>query len=209
MPADWLFTGLDTLGSAEAPPAERVSEASLALIRAPGSGTEAPWLMQWNTKWQAMHWIGGHKERDDPSDLACVLREVHEELFGDPAPSQLERMRTAINGKAEYDPSTCPWADPFIASVRRSDSPPHDFPEYVDFSTGFRKWTRYRLKVYQVTLTARGQRELFRGDAFCSSPPQSELESPNEWVWAADVARGWTPLGRPISPSARRLLRGL
>lgn len=205
-PIGWLFTGLAALGPPEAAPAERVSEASLALIRAPKSDSQARWLMQWNARWQAMHWIGGHKEAGDPNDLACIMREIHEELFGGLSPGQLEKMHAGIADNAEYDPSASSWSDPFIASARRSAAPPHEFPEYVALSTGFKKWTRYRFKVYEVTLTPEGQVALFRNGAFCASPSELKPEGPSEWVSADDVARGWTSLGRPISPTAQRLL---
>ncbi|MBL8826954.1 MAG: NUDIX hydrolase [Planctomycetaceae bacterium] len=42
------------------------------------------YLANWNEKWHAWSWVGGHK-RDDESFRECVVREVHEELGLDPA----------------------------------------------------------------------------------------------------------------------------
>jgi 8-oxo-dGTP pyrophosphatase MutT (NUDIX family) len=56
----------------------RRSQAAVALIRRP-QGDNALWLAQWNPKWQAFHFVGGHK-RPSETFRECVVREVAEEL---------------------------------------------------------------------------------------------------------------------------------
>ncbi len=57
----------------------RTSVAALALFRRTGPCGAIEYLSQWNDKWQAFHFIGGHKEPDE-SFRACCVREVAEEL---------------------------------------------------------------------------------------------------------------------------------
>ena len=56
----------------------RQSIASLAVIRQSG-GAQTLWLAQWNDKWQAYNFVGGHKHEDE-SFRECVVREVAEDL---------------------------------------------------------------------------------------------------------------------------------
>lgn len=56
----------------------RESQAAVALIRV---RHEADWkyLCQWSDSWQALHFVGGHREGDETFH-ACAVREVLEEL---------------------------------------------------------------------------------------------------------------------------------
>jgi 8-oxo-dGTP pyrophosphatase MutT (NUDIX family) len=56
----------------------RHSEGSLALIRR-ADGGRPQMLAQWNARWQALNFVGGHR-RPDESFRDCLLREVAEEL---------------------------------------------------------------------------------------------------------------------------------
>jgi ADP-ribose pyrophosphatase YjhB (NUDIX family) len=56
----------------------RQSEAAVAVIRRKEEG-ETLWLAQWNPKWGAFHFVGGHK-RPSESFRECVIREIGEEL---------------------------------------------------------------------------------------------------------------------------------
>lgn len=56
----------------------RVSAASIALIRREADG-QTQWLAQWNERWQAFSFVGGHKHEDE-SFRECVVREIAEEL---------------------------------------------------------------------------------------------------------------------------------
>jgi hypothetical protein len=56
----------------------RRSLAAVALIRRSHQG-QTEFLSQWNPKWQALHFISGHK-RPDESFRECLIREMGEEL---------------------------------------------------------------------------------------------------------------------------------
>jgi 8-oxo-dGTP pyrophosphatase MutT (NUDIX family) len=56
----------------------RKSEAALAVIRRPRDGGSR-WLALWNAKWDAFHFVGGHR-RPGESFRECLVREVAEEL---------------------------------------------------------------------------------------------------------------------------------
>jgi 8-oxo-dGTP pyrophosphatase MutT (NUDIX family) len=56
----------------------RRSEASLAVIRGRRDGQPRR-LALWNEKWAAFHLVGGHR-RPDETYLACMTREIFEEL---------------------------------------------------------------------------------------------------------------------------------
>ncbi len=56
----------------------RRSEAAVAVIRRVQDG-QTFWLAQWNPKWQAYHFVGGHR-RPEESFRECLTREVGEEL---------------------------------------------------------------------------------------------------------------------------------
>jgi hypothetical protein len=204
--ADWLFVGLAALGPAEDRPVERESRACLALIRDPAAQDPARWLMQWNKNWKVMHLIGGHREDKDPNDLACMIRELHEELFDELQPDQLETMRDVLGNCDAYEGPVGGWSDPYLAAVRPSRDPPHAFPEFVAWSGGYGQWTRYHLRLYEVQLTERGRAALFPAAPFAPCQPDQKPEGSNEWVSRDDVGRGWTLLGRPISPTAHYVL---
>jgi ADP-ribose pyrophosphatase YjhB (NUDIX family) len=56
----------------------RRSTAAIALIRSDSNGQNL-WLAQWNARWNAYHFVGGHK-RATETFRDCLLREVAEEL---------------------------------------------------------------------------------------------------------------------------------
>ena len=56
----------------------RRSEAAVALIRRESDG-QTLWLAQWNRKWQAYHFVAGHR-RPDETFRECLVRELGEEL---------------------------------------------------------------------------------------------------------------------------------
>jgi len=56
----------------------RRSTAAIALIRRDQHG-QTLWLAQWNARWNAYHFVGGHK-RAAETFRDCLLREVAEEL---------------------------------------------------------------------------------------------------------------------------------
>jgi 8-oxo-dGTP pyrophosphatase MutT (NUDIX family) len=56
----------------------RKSEASLAVIRCPRE-TGSRWMALWNVKWDAFHFVGGHR-RPGESFRDCLVREIFEEL---------------------------------------------------------------------------------------------------------------------------------
>jgi 8-oxo-dGTP pyrophosphatase MutT (NUDIX family) len=57
----------------------RQSEAAVALIRQQADGGQCRWLARWNSKWQAFHFVAGHR-RSEESFRACLVREIAEEL---------------------------------------------------------------------------------------------------------------------------------
>ena len=96
---DWKWVTADKLGSTEeyskttaalknqllasVPPETRteplpVSEGGIALITKEVNG-ETQYLAQWNEKWKAFFFVGGHREEGE-SFRECVVREVCEEL---------------------------------------------------------------------------------------------------------------------------------
>jgi len=58
--------------------ATRQSEAAVALIRRVRDD-QTHWLAQWNPKWQAYHFVSGHR-RHDETFRECLVREIAEEL---------------------------------------------------------------------------------------------------------------------------------
>jgi 8-oxo-dGTP pyrophosphatase MutT (NUDIX family) len=56
----------------------RQSEAAVALICRDRDG-QTLWLAQWNPKWAAYHFVGGHR-RPLESFRECLVREIDEEL---------------------------------------------------------------------------------------------------------------------------------
>lgn len=57
----------------------RTSIAAFALFRRTTPGGRTEYLTQWNERWNAFHFVGGHKH-DDESFRECCTREVNEEL---------------------------------------------------------------------------------------------------------------------------------
>ena len=204
-PNSWLFADLDKVGPPEPRPAERISSACIALIRDPASNGDARWLMQWNSKWEEMNFVAGHCEERDPTELAYMMRELHEELFQDLSQTELAEMYAALGEAKEYTKgSSTKWNDEFIESVAKSENSPDDFTEYVEFSRSAGVWSQYRLKVYSVRLTSAGQSHLFRANPLLPGVPGGRPEGPNEWVSRRDIEAGWTKMGRPISRTAFR-----
>ena len=56
----------------------RRSTAVIALVSRRARG-ETLWLAGWNARWQAYHFVGGHKEQDE-TFRECIVREITEEL---------------------------------------------------------------------------------------------------------------------------------
>jgi 8-oxo-dGTP pyrophosphatase MutT (NUDIX family) len=56
----------------------RRSEGALALVRRERPG-RTEYLVQWNEKWQAYNFVGGHR-RAEETFIACLERELGEEL---------------------------------------------------------------------------------------------------------------------------------
>jgi len=61
----------------------RRSEGGLAIVQRCAKG-ETQWLAQWNEKWQAYFFVGGHRA-DRETFRECVIREITEELDLSPA----------------------------------------------------------------------------------------------------------------------------
>ena len=204
--ADWLFFGLNELGLPEGPMPSRTSKASVALIAKTDPIDGQMWLLQWNRKWKLMNCVSGHREEKDANDLVCMMRELHEELFDALSTDGLARMGQALASAEEYTASASPWPDPYIKCVNKSLNPPHEFPPFVELSASTRQWSRYEFRIYSVELTDAGWNRLFRPDALRAYAPNDKPEGPNEWASCNDIERGWTHMGRPISPTVRRLL---
>ena len=60
------------------PQSMRQSIAAFAVIRRDERG-QTLWLAQWNPKWGAYHFVGGHK-RPEETFRECLVREIGEEL---------------------------------------------------------------------------------------------------------------------------------
>jgi 8-oxo-dGTP pyrophosphatase MutT (NUDIX family) len=56
----------------------RESEAAVAIIRS-GEACQPAWLARWNDRWQAYHFVAGHR-RSDETFRQCLIRELGEEL---------------------------------------------------------------------------------------------------------------------------------
>jgi hypothetical protein len=204
--AAWLFAGLDKLGKPLPHRKARTSKATIALITRQSAAGCTEWLLQWNRKWKAMHLISGHIEDQDPNELACVIREVHEELFEALEDGALYTMYDAVRGSDEYHGARSRrWRDQYIKAVTKNASSPGAFTSYVEFSTSAQVWTEYEFTIYQVALTAAGEKRLFHHNPFLVAG-QGKPEGPNEWVGREEIQRGWTKMGRPISDTVKRIL---
>jgi hypothetical protein len=220
---EWLFVGLPEKPAEERTPT-RESVSSYALIRRGNVLTkdqeevpsdvseqrEDEWLLQWNAKWKKMNLISGHQDPDDPNELTCVMREIHEELFKSLETEKLKQMRSALGGESNYDRSSdhAAWNDPWIASAYRMEDSPI---EYVEFSGSAKEWTQYRMTVFEVSLAPSADNpepiRLFKDDPFYSAKTRTSPKSVNEWVSAEDIEKGFTRLGRPISETVNRIFK--
>jgi hypothetical protein len=203
--AEWLFAGLDKLGRPLPHTPARTSKAAIALITREAAPGDTEWLLQWNRKWEVMHLISGHIEDQDPNYLACVIREIHEELFGALDDEELYKMYDAVRSVDEYHRSQSPWKDRYIEMVTTNTAPPGGSTSYVEFSQSAQLWTKYEFAIYQIRLTPEGEARLFHPDPFYIAG-QAEPEGPNEWVGKTEIQRGWTKMGRPISDTIKRIL---
>jgi len=202
-PSGWLFEGLENMMPDEKKYA-RESVASFALISRT-EGNETLWLLQWNSNWEVMNLISGHKEKTDANDLTCIIREIHEELFQNLSPERLEELQKTLGSdNAVYERYTSPWKDDCIRSVKMKGDKPLD---YIDFSDSKKLWTKYVLHVYEVTLRTDVAIPVFAPDPFYSPDPKScpSPKNPNEWVSLEDVRKGWTKMGRPISRTVKKI----
>ena len=67
----------------------RCSEGGVALIERNVNG-QREWLVQWNDRWKAFFFVGGHREGTE-SFRDCVAREIHEELNIPPSDSHVAK----------------------------------------------------------------------------------------------------------------------
>ncbi len=207
-PYDWLFEGLSNVK--ETPPMPtRESVASYSLIKSPDCPEDKPmYLLQWNTKWEKMNLISGHQDPDDPNELTCIIREMHEELFKSLETEKLTAMRNALQAKKDYkrQRDTADWNDPWIESVNRHQ---RNTIEYVAFSGSAKEWTAYKMTVFNVVLQPSDDNQqplkLFTDDPFFSPTTRTSPKSANEWVSSEDIKKGFTRIGRPISPTVKRI----
>jgi hypothetical protein len=185
--------------AANADPAPlRQSRASCALIRDAGGRL----LLQWNEKWGVMNLVSGHLEPEDQgSYLACMVRELHEELWPGRFPEIGKAMPEVLRLGAGMAPGDevegREWGDPFVARIAFCRE-----LGFQAFSESARQRTEYRFSVYAVELSPEGREALTAGSG--SGP-----KAINEWVSVEDVRRGRTPLGRPISGTVATVLEGL
>lgn len=203
----WLFLKPPSKWKADDYPVPtRVSRASYALIMKmkPKNAENQRWLLQWNEKWQVMNLIAGHREVGDPNELTCLIREIHEELFSNLSISKLTEMQQALKNEDEFLASNSTWDDEMIESIENRDD-----LEYVAYSGSARTWSQYELAVYEVHL--KDKVRIFMDDAFYTPGLRSAPKAVNEWVSIRDIGRGYTPIGRPISPTVIQVfkLRGL
>ncbi len=178
---------------------QRFSRASVALITRTRNG-QTEWLLQWNNKWQTMNLIAGHREPTDVNDMACLVREIHEELF-EPLPGdELAYMQAAL--KSDNDTYVCvnsDWLDAGIETITRTGSGPF---ECDDFSESAKCMTHYVFHVYAVKL--RSNVSFLQQGSFIVLAAQVPV--PNEWGCAGDIRRSVTALNRRISPNVQRML---
>jgi hypothetical protein len=176
---------------------QRISRAAVALITRIRNG-QTEWLLQWNEKWQVMNLIAGHKETTDANDLTCLIREIHEELFAELAPDALTQMQNALRSDNDtYRRTTATWQDAYIETVTRKGDGPY---EYDEFSASAKCLTHYVFHIYAVTL--REHAPVLQDAA--TEPAAADL---NAWVTPADIARGQTAAGRPISQTVMKTLK--
>ena len=200
---DWLFEGLDAIGEEPRDPKpSRVSTASYALITREIKGKDK-WLLQWNEKWQVMNLISGHHEPDDPNELCCLIREIHEELASALPDEELRKMRDALRNdrRKNYMPKDYKkWKDPLIVSIKKIRP-----MNYIAYSGSKNQWTKYELTVFDVKLNEK--QKLFHDDPFYSPTMRTSPKRVNEWASREDIRRGYTIIGRPISPTVERILK--
>jgi len=188
----------------------RRSVASYALIQPCNCPPDQPmWLVQWNAKWKKMNLISGHHEADDPNELGCILREVHEELFTPLDTADLEKMRNALRDKEDYDRNRDKnqWHDPWIRFAGQK----YGKIRYTEFSESAGQWTAYEMTVFSVQLEP-AQDNLLPMEQFIENPFLQNRNSPNanpqnEWIAPEDICKGFTKTGRAVSPTVKRILK--
>ncbi len=179
---------------------ERTSVASYALIsrdkRDNSGGSTREWLLQWNSKWKAMNLIAGHQEEMDSNELACIIREVHEELFDDLSEDERAKMNRAVSGdNRKYKRKISHWEDPYIEEVTLITGDPI---EYVAFSKSKNCLTKYRFHVYDVKLRKD------KKTALCNKGQGKKTL--NEWANRQEIANGRTAVGTAISDTVRKIM---
>lgn len=211
-PSGWLYICLDKL-TATSRPTKRDSRASFAIITrtTPDGKPREPkeWLLQWNPKWQVMNLIGGHKIDQDVNDVACVIREIHEEVFVELSEQELGNMNNAVASDNEhYTRVGSTWQDPFIESIHgRSVQGKASNPyKYVEYSKSAKCVTLYTLYIYDVAFRTDVALKLFHLDPFYTPEGRCSPKEPNEWVTVDDIKCGWTKMGRKISRTVQKVL---
>jgi NUDIX domain len=164
----------------------RTSISSLAVIRQTGSDGLPRYLAQWNPKWQAFNWVGGHKN-DDESYRACLVREIAEELGVFPHPDDPDAV-AAMAPAGRNEVPRC-----------RVDFRPLGVLEYEAFSRSANATTKYAIALFGVDL-----------------PPASidhvSRDANNCWLTEQEIDAGICAGGRAVSETMRRhldWLRGL
>jgi len=203
--AGWLYLELPSAAPVSRKPG-RNSNASVAIIKRPNQQADAEaqedqWLVQWNQKWKVMNLISGHIEGIDSSPLSCVMREIHEELFGILSADEYDQLKAALGASSDYYNSSSSWKDSHIESVKLRRGSPYKYPEFSDSAN---KWTNYEFHIYDVKLKPNAK--IFHEDLFYTPSVRQSPRAPNEWVSLEDVRKGWTKMGRPVSRTVKRIL---
>ncbi|GEM_PF-1552349 len=201
----WLYLELPAVAPVSRKPG-RDSKASVAIIKMPvkkdqsGAKEQDQWLVQWNQKWKVMNLISGHIEDIDSSPLSCVMREIHEELFGILSADEYNRLKTALTGSSDYNNAKSSWKDSHIESVRLRGNSPY---KYSDFSDSANKWSNYEFHIYDVEF--KPGVKIFHEDLFYTPSVRQSPREPNEWVSLEDIGKGWTKMGRPVSRTVKKI----
>ncbi|OQX15802.1 MAG: hypothetical protein BWK80_40640, partial [Desulfobacteraceae bacterium IS3] len=192
----WMYLELPSATPVDRKPG-RNSNASVAIIKRPNQQADAKaqedqWLVQWNQKWKVMNLISGHIEGIDSSPLSCVMREIHEELFGILSADEYSRLKAAIGAGSDYDNAASSWKDPHIESAKLRGNSPYEYPEFSDSAN---KWTKYEFHIYDVEFKPGAK--IFHEDLFYTPSVRQSPRAPNEWISLEDIGKGWTKMGRP------------
>jgi hypothetical protein len=172
----------------------RTSEASFAVIEDGGR-----FLLQWNRRWQKMNHIGGHLKTNE-SPVSCLARELKEELFNATGDLNVADILAFVKGSR---------GDNRAADYLESAEGPTDL-QFTNYSTSRREWTLYTFHIWHMSLTEQGRETVTHTDPFYSPLGTESLERQpeyvTEWVTRKDISSGFTPMGRPVSPTVKKVL---